>query len=65
MLYNLHLYNMDVAMANSDNDSCPQLEILQGRDGYDGRDGTPGTTGLQGAKGERGSTGGLYAGLES
>ena len=34
--------------------SCPQLEVLRGRDGRDGRDGMPGATGPQGQKGNRG-----------
>ena len=34
--------------------SCPQIEVLRGRDGRDGRDGLPGP---RGEKGERGQTG--------
>ena len=33
--------------------TCPQLEILRGRDGRDGRDGMPGATGPQGPPGPR------------
>ena len=50
----MFMYTETAATAQSDNSSCPQLEILRSRDGCDGRDGTPGTTGPQGAKGERG-----------
>ena len=38
--------------------SCPQLELLRGRDGRDGRDGMAGSTGPQGPPGERGDPGG-------
>ena len=38
--------------------TCPQFELLQGRDGRDGRDGMPGATGPQGPPGERGDPGG-------
>ena len=54
----MFMYTETAATAQSDNSSCPQLEILRSRDGRDGRDGTPGTTGPQGAKGERGDPGG-------
>ena len=37
--------------------SCPQLEVLRGRDGRDGRDGERGITGERGEKGERGTQG--------
>ena len=47
-----------IALAQNDNNSCPHLEVLRGRDGRDGRDGTPGATGPQGDKGERGDPGG-------
>ena len=50
-------YYTTVSMQSTDN-SCPQLEVLRGRDGRDGRDGTPGAAGTQGAKGERGDPGG-------
>ena len=43
---------------DNDTNTCPQLELLRGRDGRDGRDGKPGATGPQGAKGERGDSGG-------
>ena len=41
----------------SNNDSCPQLEVLRGRDGRDGRDGERGIAGERGEKGERGPIG--------
>ena len=41
----------------SNNDSCPQLEVLRGRDGRDGRDGERGIPGERGEKGERGHLG--------
>ena len=37
--------------------SCPQLEVLRGRDGRDGRDGEKGIPGERGEKGERGPIG--------
>ena len=37
--------------------SCPQLEVLRGRDGRDGRDGGRGIPGERGEKGERGTHG--------
>ena len=41
----------------SNDDSCPQLEVLRGRDGRDGRDGERGIPGERGEKGERGTQG--------
>ena len=41
----------------SNDDSCPQLEVLRGRDGRDGRDGERGIPGERGEKGERGWVG--------
>ena len=41
----------------SNDDSCPQLEVLRGRDGRDGRDGERGISGERGEKGERGPIG--------
>ena len=41
----------------SNDDSCPQLEVLRGRDGRDGRDGERGIPGERGEKGERGPIG--------
>ena len=38
----------------SNDDSCPQLEVLRGRDGRDGRDGERDIPGERGKKGERG-----------
>ena len=46
------------AQTTESESTCPQLEVLRGRDGRDGRDGTPGTPGAQGDKGERGDPGG-------
>ena len=44
-----------IAIAQTDSTmSCPQVEVLRGRDGRDGRDGMPGATGPQGQKGDRG-----------
>ena len=37
-----------------DQDSCPQMEVLRGRDGRDGRDGEVGPTGPPGEKGDHG-----------
>ena len=37
-----------------DQDSCPQMEVLTGRDGRDGRDGEVGPTGPPGEKGDHG-----------
>ena len=43
---------------SSDDDiSCPQLEVLRGRDGRDGRDGVSGPPGEKGEPGETGSVG--------
>ena len=42
---------------HSNDDSCPQLEVLRGRDGRDGRDGERGIPGERGEKGERGPIG--------
>ena len=47
-----------VAMTQSDNDSCPQLGILRGRDGPEGIDGMSRTAGPQVAKEEREDPGG-------
>ncbi|CAI8035396.1 hypothetical protein GBAR_LOCUS19869, partial [Geodia barretti] len=33
--------------------TCPQVELLRGRDGRDGRDGVRGEPGAQGPKGDR------------
>ena len=38
----------------SNDDSCPQLEVLRGRDGRDGRDGERGIPGERGEKGDQG-----------
>ena len=46
------------ASTQATENTCPQLELLQGRDGRDGRDGMPGAAGPQGDKGERGDPGG-------
>ena len=37
--------------------TCPQVEVLRGRDGRDGRDGGKGEKGDEGSKGERGDAG--------
>ena len=37
--------------------TCPQVEVLRGRDGRDGRDGGKGEKGDEGSKGERGEAG--------
>ncbi|CAI8026731.1 hypothetical protein GBAR_LOCUS15319, partial [Geodia barretti] len=37
--------------------SCPQIELLRGRDGRDGRDGACGPPGEKGEQGERGEVG--------
>ena len=37
--------------------TCPQVEVLRGRDGRDGRDGGKGEKGNEGPKGERGEAG--------
>ena len=37
--------------------TCPQVEVLRGRDGRDGRDGGKGEKGDEGPKGERGEAG--------
>ncbi|CAI8026727.1 hypothetical protein GBAR_LOCUS15318, partial [Geodia barretti] len=37
--------------------SCPQIELLRGRDGREGRDGACGPPGEKGEQGERGETG--------
>ena len=37
--------------------TCPQVEVLRGRDGRDGRDGEKGEKGDEGSKGERGEAG--------
>ena len=51
--------NIPASTQNTDSEStCPQLEVLRGRDGRDGRDGMPGAAGPQGDKGERGDPGG-------
>ena len=41
----------------SNDDSCPQLKVLRGRDGRDGRDGERGIPGERGEKGGRGTQG--------
>ena len=51
-------------VSNGSQASCPNVELLRGRDGQDGesgrdrRDGMPGAQGLQGLKGEPGPAGG-------
>ena len=43
-----------VGRNTEDQDSCPQMEVLRGRDGRDGRDGEVGPTGPPGEKGDGG-----------
>ena len=43
--------------AEGDTQTCPQVEVLRGRDGRDGRDGGKGEKGDEGPKGERGEAG--------
>ena len=42
---------------SGETESCPQVEILRGRDGRDGEKGERGEIGSQGAKGDRGRQG--------
>ena len=55
--------NTDVSTTEASPDTCPQIELLRGRDGQNGRDGrdglpgSPGTLGRDGKDGERGEKG--------
>ena len=52
------MWKNDEGMSSADGEiSCPQLEVLRGRDGRDGRDGERGIPGERGEKGERGENG--------
>ena len=58
------LYAVHAATSPNDSTStsqitCPQVELLRGRDGRDGRDGMPGATGPKGPPGDKGESGGL------
>ena len=52
-----HSTSIIFRLPGSPGESCPQMEVLRGRDGRDGRDGDKGEKGSTGEKGERGRVG--------
>ena len=56
-LSSLHHTHLFVYLMSGTGDSCPQVEVLRGRDGRDGRDGAKGEKGMRGDPGLPGPQG--------